>query len=752
MPIVIFASNRKPMIQKVRNFTDTTNFSNALRVTLAAVIPVLAFSYTGNFQIGFNIAIGAFLTYPSDIPSNLKHKINGLLVAALIVAGCNLIVNLLHPLPWILYPFLSVMIFFFSMISVYGQRATQVSFSALLSICLSFGHIHEGWEMFQYSGLMLVGGLFYLLISLIFNYLRPYRYAELQIAECIRVTAKYMKLRGDLWNVDSQREKIIEKQLYLQVELNTIHENLREILIRNRTNSSGTSDQTRKLTLVFISLLEILELALATSFDHNKLHQKFENHPKVLKTYQNLAYNLASSLKAIFKSIENHKKYTPKHSLLKDLETLENAIAEYEAELGKEEASEGVWMLSNMLHYAEKQIEKIKIVERAYMPNFNSHDYKLRDRSLDKLLTSQYYPWSTLKENLSFSSTIFRHSLRLTATIMIAFLIGNLLPFQNVYWILLTIVVIMRPGYGLTKERSFHRIIGTVAGGLIAFAILLVVQNNIIIGALAITCMVLGFTFTSINYKIGATFVTIYVVFVYGIVTPNINDVIQYRILDTVVGAGLAFLANYFFWPSWEFMSQPIYIKKSIEANRDYLNEISIFYNNKGETTSSYRVARKNAFIEIGNLMASFQRMTQEPKSKQKQLQQVYKLAVLNHTLLSSLASLGTYVQTHKTYKASEAFNVVVQTVMKNLNFAITFANLEVSEQMANVENNEDLAMRFTELKNMRAKELKEAHLTDDEEFQLKMQEAQLVIEQLVWLTNLSESIVKASKQLSQTK
>lgn len=740
------------MIQKVRNFTDSTNFSNALKVTLASAIPVLLFSYTGNFQIGFNIALGAFLTYPSDIPSNRKHRINGILVAALIVAGNNLFVNLLYPLPWILYPAIAVLILFFSMISVYGQRATQVSFSALLSICLSFGHIHEGWEMLQYSGLMLVGGLFYLIISLTFNYLRPHRYAELQIAECIRLTSKYMKLRGDLWKVDSPREKIIEKQLYLQVELNTIHENLREILIRNRSNSNGTSDQTRKMTLVFISLMEILELALSTSFDHNKLHQKFADHPKVLATYQNLAYNLASTLKAIFKSLENHTKYISKHSLLKDLEALEKVIHDYEQELGKEKASEGVWMLSNMLHYAEKQIEKIKIVERAFMPNFNSNDYKGRDKNLDKLLTPQYYPWSTLRENLSFSSTIFRHSLRLTATIMIAFLIGSLFPFQNVYWILLTIVVIMRPGYGLTKERSFHRIIGTVAGGLIAFAILLVVHNHIIIGAMAITAMILGFTFTSINYKVGATFVTIYVVFVYGIITPNINDVIQYRILDTIVGAGLAFLANYFFWPSWEFMTQPIYIKKSIEANRDYLNEISLFYNNKGDVTTSYRIARKNAFIEIGNLMASFQRMSQEPKSKQKQVQQVYKLAVLNHTLLSSLASLGTYIQTHKTSKASEAFNVVVQTVIKNLNYAITFADLETSEAMAIAENNEDLAMRFTELKNIRAKELKEAHLSEDEEFQLKMQEAQLVIEQLVWLTNLSESIVKASKQLSQTK
>lgn len=741
------------MIQKIKDFTETTNFSNALQVTLAAVLPVLVFSYTGNFQIGFNIAIGAFLTYPSDIPSNLKHKIKGLTVASLIVAGCNLVVNLLFPQPWILFPVLALLFFFFSMISVYGQRATHVSFSALLSLCLAFGHIHEDYsEIFKYSALMLAGGLFYTIVSLTFSFLRPHKYVELQIAECLKLTAKYMKLRGDLWNEDANREKIVEKQLYLQVELNTIHENLREILIRNRSNTSGTSNQTRKLTIVFISLLEILELALSTSFDHNKLHKKFENHTKVLATYQNLAYNLASSLKSLSKILsDKKKKFVPKHNLLQDLESLEKAIHEYEENLGRQNAAEGVYILGNMLHYAQKQIEKIKIVERAFSPNFDYKSVRGRDKNMDKLLAPHYYPWSTFRENLSFSSTIFRHSLRLTATIMIAFFIGTVFSLENVYWILLTVVVIMRPGYGLTKSRSYHRIIGTVAGGIIAFAILLFVHNNIILGGLAVCAMILGFTFTSINYKIGATFVTIYVVFVYGIITPNINEVIQYRILDTVVGAALAFIANYFFWPSWEFMTQPVYIKKSIEANRDYLKEISEFYNNKGEVTTSYRIARKNAFIEIGNLMASFQRMTQEPKSKQKQVQQVYKLAVLNHTLLSSLASLGTYVQTHKTSKASEAFNAVVQTVERNLNIAITFSDLEATDEISQLDYKEELAMRFTELKNIRAKELRETHLTENEEFLLRMQEAQLVIEQLVWLTNLSESIVKAARQLTQT-
>jgi hypothetical protein len=119
------------------------------------------------------------------------------------------------------------------MISVYGQRATMVSFSALLAISLAFAHLQTGWDRIQYSGLILLGGLFYLIVS-IFFYIRPNRYAELQIAECIKLTSKYLQLRGDLWELESDRKQS-RKQLNLQVQLNTIHENIREILIRNRT-------------------------------------------------------------------------------------------------------------------------------------------------------------------------------------------------------------------------------------------------------------------------------------------------------------------------------------------------------------------------------------------------------------------------------------------------------------------------------------------------------------------------------------
>jgi uncharacterized membrane protein YccC len=736
------------MIHQIRKFADSTNFTNALKVTIATVIPVLLFSLYGHLQIGFMIALGAFFTYPSDIPSNLKHKINGLLVTSFLVAGVNLLVNIVYPYSWIFYPFLALLLFFLSMISVYGQRATFVSFSALLSVSLASVHLHTGWEMVQYSGLILIGGLFYLLISLIFHYIRPYRYVELQIAECIRLTAKYLKLRGDLWTINADKTTIIDKQLQLQVEINKTHENIREVLIGNQSNS-GSSDHNRKMLIIFTSLLEILEIALSTSFDHDKLQKKFNSNPKVLKTYQNLAYNLATTLKKLSKGIGNSKKYVSKHKLFEDLNALDLAITDYENALGKQEASEGVLMLTTMLQYAEKQVEKIKIVERTFSIAINTYDFKGKDADLKKFLTPQDYRFNTLIENLSFSSTIFRHSLRLTLTILIGVIIGKLFLFQNAYWIVLTIVVIMRPGYGLTKERSFQRIFGTIIGGIIAFGVIYIVKDTITLSVLAIVSMLLGFSFTQINYKVSATFVTIYVVFVYGIMIPDISDVVQYRIIDSVVGATLAFLANHFLWPSWEFLSIPVYLKKSIEANRNYLKEISVFYNKKGNVPTSYRLARKYAFIEIGNLMASFQRMVQEPKSKQKQMSQVYELVVLNHTLLSSAASMGTYIQSHKTTSASEAFNVVVDSVIKNLDDAILFLE-ENTIQTEIIIANEDLSKRFLELKNIRSKELKEGKEINEDDYQLKMQEAQMVIEQLIWLSNLSKNIVKATKQLKQ--
>lgn len=733
------------MIEKVLKHTNSVAFANALKVTIASVIPAVLCSWLGYFDIGITIALGAFYAFPSDIPSTINHKINGLVVASLIFSFLNIIINFIFPYPYLLYPILAVLLFFSSLLTVYGQRATQVSFSALLAITLSFAHIREGWDILIYAGFTFSGGLLYLLVSLAFHYIQPYRYVEVELAELIKLTAKYLKLRGDLWSTTADRQKIIEKQLNLQVEINVIHENLRQVLFSNSINS-GISGQNKKMLIAFITLVEIQELALSTSFDHDKLHDYFKDHPEVLLDYQDLAYKLANRLKKLSKNVHKPIEYSSKYDINQALKKLEIDIQNYKNDQSVVNRTEVAMMLANMTKYARNQIEKIKIVDRAFAMAIKTFDFKERNKELHKFLTPQYYPIRTLIENLSFSSTLFRHSLRLSVTIMTGFVIGQFLPFQNVYWIILTIVVIMRPGYGLTKERSYNRIFGTLLGAVLAFAIVTLVPNHSIISFLAIVCMLTGIYFNQSNYKIGATFITMYVVFVYSLITPNIYEVVQFRIADSLVGATLAFLANYFLWPSWEFLNTKPFITHSVEANHDYLKETALFYNNKGIISVEYRLARKKAFIEIGNLMTSFQRMLQEPKSKQKMLPQVNKLAVMNHSFLSATASLGTYIQSHKTTSASEAFNFIVDTVLKKLNASASLLKNEPFTFDAD-KDQQALSLRFEELKKVREK----IYATENEAYNSDshdaMQEVQLVIEQLTWMNNISDGILKVTQE-----
>jgi hypothetical protein len=145
--------------------------------------------------------------------------------------------------------------------------------------------------------------------------------------------------------------------------------------------------------------------------------------------------------------------------------------------------------------------------------------------------------------------------------------------------------------------------------------------------------------------------------------------------------------------------------------------------------------------------MASFQRMLQEPKSKQNKLSLYYKLTVLNHTFLSSTASLGTYTQSNPTTAASDAFNRTIAKVISKLDMAILLLK-SAQNNTDEVENTQELHANVEDLNAIKngqmAVSLSQEEMQDHE----KIQEVQLVIEQLTWLTNLSENIVKTTERV----
>ena len=176
-----------------------------------------------------------------------------------------------------------------------------------------------------------------------------------------------------------------------------------------------------------------------------------------------------------------------------------------------------------------------------------------------------------------------------------------------------------------------------------------------------------------------------------------------------------------------------------------YLQDYELpFYKKKGKLPAAYNLARKEAFLAMGNFSAAFQRMTQEPRSKQKDLDYVYKLVSLNNELLASEASLGTFIKTHKTSPASKHFKIFLGGIQQNLSNAVELMEEKSLSQSVSTEEMETAIAHFkriffevTKLQNGILDPNVEAKHPAD------FQETQLVLEQLRWLWQIATDLKK---------
>ncbi|MGW8123519.1 FUSC family membrane protein [Roseivirga echinicomitans] len=717
----------------------STSFSRAILVGIAVTLPIVIGLQLGYFEIGLALCFGAFWSSPSDISGSFQHKKIAILISAAMVMIVSFIGGYMHNEAWLTLPVLGLLSFAISFISVFGFRASLISFSGLLALVLSFAHDLEQLEIYQYALLIGVGGLWYLLLAKLWHLINPKAETEELLSKTYMLTAEFIETRGKLVGPHQDREKLQSKLLKLQSQLTENHESLREILILSR-RASGWSNYQDKRILVFVQLIEMLETAVANPVNYDRMDSLFNDHPKYIKIFQDLIFEMALQLRMISEA-GSEKNNLPKNDNLKQcFERVRNEIA-----LLRETQNFEYLIFKNWFDYQEKQLKKLKRIKWLLDdPNIMEIDFIDR-KAAKRFVAPQDYDPKLLLRNLSFKSTIFRHSLRLAVAVMVGYALGLLFPFQNPYWILLTIVVIMRPSYGLTKSRAKDRIIGTLIGGVIAYGMVFLIQDVYVYGALGVASLVVAISLIQKNSKTSAIFVTLSVVFIFAILSPDVLSVIKFRIIDTVVGAGLSYMAMLWIWPTWESVEIKVSIEKSVKANQLFLENIVEFYQKKGDVPTAYNLARKEAFLETSNLNSAFQRMAQEPKTKQKGAETIYELVVLNHTFLASLASLSTFIQHHETTEASEQFKNATGIIKNNLEVVLEcLSNKTSNVSKATAENDSLFEAQLpifgpTEIHN--STPIKKLTIHD-------FQEAHLVWEQLQWLYSISGKMLKLAATL----
>lgn len=620
--------------QGIKHFLFSQYPADGFRATLEIISPAVIFSQFGKLGLGLAMSTGALCVSLTDGPGPVEHKRNAMLYCMFFTFLMSLVTGLINNNVYLLGILIVLSAFFFTMFNVFGNRAAALGTAVLLLMVLRIDRIAPPATVILDSFLVLAGGLWYLLFALAFYKIYPYRPAQRLLGNTLHETAKFLRIKSSMYDVNSNINKEYRKLVAQQVIVNEKQDELRELLYKNRELIKDQTDTGKLLVITFADVLDLYEHIMATWYDYTLLRQRFGN-ANILGDVSIVIQNLADEIDRIALAIQANNTYKKQYQLLPVLDQLKTRIDAMDDPANSNLILKKI--LVNLRNLGERTDELMNYFKAGTAANLNLRE----DTYYAQFVSHQIISGSLFLNNLTLDSAVFRHALRMSITCLAGFIIAKLLPNTHYgYWILLTIIVILKPGFSLTRQRNFERLFGTIAGGIIGLLIIYFIHDRTILFALIIFFMFGTYTFIRINYIVMVIFTTPYVLILFSLLGMGFVNIAEERLLDTGIASILAFIGSYLLFPQWESVQLESFMIKVLQANNKYLQQLAaIFYGNK-LSQLEYKLVRKELYVSTANLSAAFQRMLSEPKSKQRNSQEIYEFVVLNHVLSSNIASL----------------------------------------------------------------------------------------------------------------
>ncbi len=620
--------------QHIQYFLFSQYFSDGIRITLEIILPSVVFSQFHRLDLGLIVSTGALCVSMADGPGLVEHKRNGMLYCILFIFLMTLVTGLVNTHIFLMGLLVLLSSFFFTMFSVFGNRAASLGTAVLLIMVLRMDRITTPINVLYDSVLVLAGGFWYMLIALLFFKLYPYRPAQRLLGNCLHETARYLKIKSALYEHNSNIAGEYRKLVAQQVVINEKQDELRELLYKNRELMKDPTDTGKLLMVTLADVIDLFENIMATWYDYALLRERFGNSG-ILNEVSVIIQNLADEIDRIGVAIQSNSNYKKHYQLLPALDELKIKID------GLEDPGNSNLVLKKILVNIRNLGERTDELMN-YFKAGTAEKRNIRTGSeYAKFVSHQVISANEFFSNFTLQSAVYRHSLRMMITCVTGFMIAKLLPnAHHSYWILLTIIVILKPGFSLTKQLNLERLFGTIAGGLMGILVIYFIHDRTMLFSIIIVFMLVTYTFIRVNYIVTVIFMTPYIIILFSLLGIGSVNIAEERLLDTGIASVLAFMGSYFLFPHWESVQLESYMISVLNANQAYLQQLASFFSGNKPSLIEYKLVRKQLYISSANLSAAFQRMLSEPKSKQRSSQHIYEFVLLNHVLSSNIASL----------------------------------------------------------------------------------------------------------------
>ncbi|KUM80002.1 FUSC family protein [Streptomyces curacoi] len=154
--------------------------------------------------------------------------------------------------------------------------------------------------------------------------------------------------------------------------------------------------------------------------------------------------------------------------------------------------------------------------------------------------------------SVALSAASWRYGLRLALCIGLAQALVSLVQVPRSYWVALTITFVLKPDFGSVFSRALLRALGTVAGLVIAAAVLAEVPRGWwdVPAMLLLAPLIPAFTPRGYGYQTAA--ITPVILLLSDVLNRAGTALLLPRLVDSLLGCAIALVAGYLLWPeSW---------------------------------------------------------------------------------------------------------------------------------------------------------------------------------------------------------
>jgi len=650
--------------QALRKVGGISQLSYGIRVFIA-LCGAMALSWSID-QIDWIIPLflGVIASALAETEDGWQGRVRALLITLVLFMVTAFGVQFLMPYPWAFGSCIAVVAFSLSMAGALGRRYGVIAQATLiLAVYTMIGLNQTTQEMpVWYEPVLLTSGaLWYGILSVIWAVFFVHVTLRQALASLYIEVGLYLKLKSKFFPppsttaVDSLRLELAQQHGQVVVALNKV----REILVSRISSSPNNPRLGRYIRFYFIAQ-SVHERASSSHYNYSDLAENFF-YSDILFRLQRQLSESGTSCRKIGEAIRGE------HSI--DLRDSEEAVAGVLKSMAylEQEAQPVQWRLFRSLRQLTNNVLELQqeLDKTPELENVSVADASLQIPQPKVTFGSIL---SQIAEQLTPKSQVFRHAVRMSIALTCGYVIIQNMNLTAGYWVMLTTLFVCLPTFGSTRKRLYERIAGTVVGLVAAWSLITLFPTETVQLLVAVIAGVVFFLTRTNRYVLATSAITLMVVCCFNQVSDG-YDVIWPRLIDTLIGSTISWLAVFFILPDWVYRQLPITFAEGMRRSAEYLRELMRFYQEEDVSEQVYRHSRRRAYNADALLTSTLENMQQEPGHYRTDIELWQRLVIRSHTLFNYIAAFsahrGILIEQSSNQVLADAGNYIVESLQE---------------------------------------------------------------------------------------